>query len=80
MEFDIKQTKQNTVYNYKKKVHLKLMLNRAKTVKYGQNTFIKWYTFFWCPWKYMYFLICRSSSSKNKRYAKSLKIKTNSNS
>ena len=40
MEFDIKQTKQNTVYNYKKKVHLKLMLNRAKTVKYGQNTFI----------------------------------------
>ena len=44
MEFDIKQTKQNTVY--KKKVHLKLMLNCAKTVKYGQNTFIKWYTFF----------------------------------
>lgn len=44
MQFDIKQTKQNTVY--KKKVHLKLMLNRAKTVKYGQNTFIKWYAFF----------------------------------
>jgi hypothetical protein len=30
MEFDIKQTKQNTIYNYKKKVHLKLMLNRAQ--------------------------------------------------